>query len=90
MGGGAVDMSMDHPFEQLEWDAQQWDGPVALRVVLGLIRFRETDGSCLEFAPDFGDFTSFQTGRHILIGRGDKWENFDLIFSPLLKHGKGY
>ena len=24
---------MDHPFKQLEWDAQQWDGPVALRVV---------------------------------------------------------
>ena len=22
--------------------------------------------------------------------RGDKWENFDLIFSPLLKHGRGY
>ena len=25
-----------------------------------------------------------------LLGRGDKLENFDLIFSPLLKHGRGY
>ena len=24
------------------------------------------------------------------LGRGDKLENFDLIFSPLLKHGRGY
>ena len=24
------------------------------------------------------------------IGRGDKLENFDLFFSPLLKHGRGY
>ena len=26
----------------------------------------------------------------ITVGRGDKLENFDLIFSPLLKHGRGY
>ena len=26
----------------------------------------------------------------LLLGRGDKLENFDLIFSPLLQHGKGY
>ena len=55
---------VDHPFKQLEWDAQQWDGPVALRVVLGLVTLWEGDDSCL--TPDFWDFTSFQTGRHIL------------------------
>ena len=53
---------MDHPFKQLEWDAQQKDGPVALRIFLGLRRLREVDDSYL--ASDLGDFTSFQTGRH--------------------------
>ena len=43
---------MDHPFKQLEWDAQQWNVPVAHGSVLGLVRLREGDGSWL--APDFG------------------------------------
>ena len=29
-------------------------------------------------------------GLLLKVGRGDKLENFDLFFSPLLKHGKGY
>ena len=43
--------------KQPEWDAQQRDGPAALRVGLGLVRLREGDDSCI--APDFWDFTSF-------------------------------
>ena len=47
-----ADTSVDHPFKQLEWDAQQWNVPVAHGSVLGLVRLREGDGSWL--APDFG------------------------------------
>ena len=53
-----------HPFKQLECNAQQWDGPSS-RVVLGHVRLREDDDSCL--APDSGEFISFQTGRHIIL-----------------------
>ena len=34
--------------------------------------------------------TSRELARSWYIGRDDKLENFDLIFSPLLKRGRGY